>query len=292
MQSKNIILFNTTSREDWFKSICQYRNNYSQEGNGVNVSIDFKKDIKIEALQPFHLATLACLIQWLSDKGYKAYLKYSNKEVSDYIYNTLKFSEYWKGGRNHVEVKSPTNNIFNLWRIVNSEKDIYAKQVENYFKQTEFQEKDLSSLSVCMAEAYYNVFDHAKAGNNAFSIISYDDKKKILHSAICDFGIGIARSVRDYDNSIVDDEEALKTAVLNNFSVKSQGHNKGKGLDNILTNSDELRIVSGEAFLYSTGSQRKTYHLPYYFRGTLIYFDVDLSKLEDEEILNEFDLFT
>lgn len=89
-------------------------------------------------------------------------------------------------------------NIFNLWRIVESQKDLYAKNVELYFQNNFFRGKDLSAVSLSMVEAFYNVFDHAMAGGNAFSFIKYEKDKGKLLVAICDFGIGIAKSVRDF----------------------------------------------------------------------------------------------
>lgn len=56
-------------------------------------------------------------------------------------------------GKNYVEAKT-SRNVFNLWRIVESEKDLYAKKVEDYFKKRYFQNKDLSAISVSLVEAF------------------------------------------------------------------------------------------------------------------------------------------
>lgn len=85
----------------------------------------------------------------LTDKGWKPYLASNNNAVDDYIYNELRFSEYWLGQKNHVEA-SHSPHIFNLWRIVDQEKDLYAKEVEQYFKNNYFQNKDLSSISLSL----------------------------------------------------------------------------------------------------------------------------------------------
>jgi hypothetical protein len=35
--------------------------------------------------------------------------------------------------------------------------------------------------------------------------------------------------------------------------------------------------------------ERKVYDINFYFPGTLIYFEVDLSQMEDEEVLDSFE---
>ena len=89
-----------------------------------------------------------------------------------------------------------------------------------------------------MTEAFYNVFDHAKAGNNAFSIIKYIEEDNKLHVAISDFGIGITRSVRSFLPSIKNDKEALKIAVKDKFTVGSTLRNRGFGLANSYIKND------------------------------------------------------
>ncbi|MCR5077937.1 MAG: ATP-binding protein [Prevotella sp.] len=236
-----------------------------------------------------HLVTFANLIQLLFDRGYKVYFHQgSNQRVFNYIYNELKFSEYWSKGKNHVDVKI-SDNIFNLWRIVDPEKDFYAKNVENYLKRNYFEGKDLSTISTIMLEAFYNVFDHANANNNAFSLIQYDAKKKILYAAISDFGVGIVQSVRILDNTLHNDREALEQAIRDNFTVHSTDRNRGFGLSNILNGSDCARIFSGNGLVVKVGEQLRTFEARFAFPGTLIYFEVNLANSEDEEIINEFD---
>ena len=142
-----------------------------------------------------------------------------------------------------------------------------------------------------MIEAYYNVFDHADANGNAFSLIKYDDDDERLHVAICDFGKGIAKSVRDFTPDITNDRDALLKSIETDFTVGSKSHNKGKGLDNILSCSSVVRIFCNNALLLKTDAGGvSTFDVNFHFGGTLIYLEIDLSLTEDEEILEEFDL--
>lgn len=281
------ILFTTVDKSLWLGLIADSHHKYCCQGNNRCVYISFAKEISVDGLTPMHLVTLACLIQFLTDNEWKSYLAANNDAVDNYIYNELHFSEYWSGQKNHVAT-SCSPHIFNLWRIVDQEKDLYAKEVEQYFKNNYFQNKDLSSISLSLTEAFYNVFDHASANNNAFSLIMYDEKKQVLYAAISDFGVGIANSVRKYLPSIDDDRTALLKAVENNFTVKSTGRNKGKGLDNILSCADVCRIFSGNGLLVDNNGDRRCYDVDFFFPGTLLYFEVNLARMEEEEILDMF----
>ncbi len=280
------IQFKFANKTYWLRKIGEIFEDSSYKGNIV---LSFAETIKKEEVQPLHLVTLANLIQYLFDKGNKVFIDpKTNKAVYEYVYNELKYSEYWSKGKNHVDAII-TENIFNLWRIVDSEKDLYAKNVEAYFKRNYFKDRDLSVITEVMTEAFYNVFDHANAGENAFSFIKYDKNKEILYAAISDFGIGIARSVRNFQESIITDKEALELAIKDNFTVRSTERNHGFGLSNILNGSDTARIFSGEGLVVKTEAGVNVVATTFSFPGTLIYFEVDLSKTEKEEIIENFE---
>jgi len=288
-----LIIFTSTERIDWLNVITS---EYERLGKLVGtpslhkICIDFAEGICPNDIKPFHLVTLACLINYLKDSGLDVSILENNKRISHYIYYDLGFSEYWSKGKNHVEA-SEHDRIFNLWRIVESEKDLYAKQVENYLRKTYFKDRDLSAVSVGLVEAYYNVFDHAQANGNAFSIIQFDEKTSLLQVAISDFGIGIAKSVCDYDKSVTNDKDAIRKALEDNFTVKSTKRNRGMGLGYILAPAQEARIFSHKGLVYKHDSVIEEFDSDMFYPGTLIYYEIDLSRMEIEEVMNEFDLF-
>ena len=285
LSNREIIQLGTLDKIAWLRNISNIRNRYSTNACKKNIVFEFSEKLSPEKFVPIHLVSLACLIEFFYDNGHKIWLSQRNAPVFDMLFNQLRFNEYWESGIHHVEAKD--NNIFNLWRIVDSQKDIYAKGVENYFKKTFFEGKDLSVINISLVEAFYNVFDHADAGDNAFSLIKYDPDKERLLIGICDFGKGIARSVRDYEPSIFTDKDALLKSIDTDFSVKSRLHNQGKGLDNILNSADFAMILSNNGILLKSGGIR-AYETGLNFGGTLISLTIDLSRIENEEILNDF----
>ncbi len=213
-------------------------------------------------------------------------IRISNESIEKLFFEDLKFREYWNYSKDHVD--SESDNIFNLWRIVENQKDAYAIEVEQYFKKNFFRGKDLSIISLSIVEAFYNVFDHADANGNAFSFIKYEGQDEVLRVAICDFGKGISKSVRNFDSTIISDSDALKKSIEVDFTVGSKVHNKGKGLDNILSCADAVRIICNTARLLKK-HEVKIDNIDFDFNGTLIYFELYLGNLEEEEILDEFD---
>ena len=290
---KKTIMFQNVDRNDWLKIITDAHDEFQKsigDLSGQNVMIDFDTSIISKDIRPFHLVTLACLIHFMNNLGLKVHLSKQNEAMFSYIYNDLGFSEYWRGGKDHVDAPG-YDSIFNLWRITEEGKDLYAPRVEKYLKQTYFIEKDLSAISVGLVEAYYNVFDHAYADGNAFSLIQFDDETSILYVAISDFGIGIAKSVRDYDKSITTDKDAILKALEDNFTIKSTTRNKGMGLSNILAPAKEARIFSHTGLVYKHDNVTKGFDCDMSYPGTLIYYEIDLSQMENEEIITEFDFF-
>lgn len=283
------INFSSCSRGVWLHHVSDYYDSLRVCTEKDKVRIDISPDIMPQDLEPVHLVTLACLIQSVYNKGVEISIRSNESGTPQYIYDTLGFKYYWTRGYNHVDAIE-ADNIFNLWRIVDTEKDIYAKRVESYLKQNFFQGKDLSAISVSLIEAFYNVFDHAQANGNAFSLIKFDKKRQKLSVAISDFGIGIARTIKENfeGKSIVDDVDALKFSIENSVTIRSTEHNKGLGLGNILSSVDDIRIFSNKGLFVKNSDNQKFFIPDFSFPGTLIYFDVDLSDLDDEEILDSF----
>ncbi len=283
------ITFDSTEQHIWLLSVVNAYNRVVDRGVYDDVVITFDDSIDVQSVKPFHLVTLACLIHHINKMGHHVYVSSKNKYLTDYLFNDLGFQEYFGGGKNYVETKT-SSNIFNLWRIVESDKDMYAKKVEDYFRSRYFHDKDLSAISLCMVEAYYNVFDHADANGNAFSIIQYDKASSRLYVAISDFGIGVAQSVRRHNN-VCSDRDAVKMAVEDGFTVSSTERNRGMGLGNIFSMTDEVMLISNRGMISKKHDGKlEPVGLDFIYPGTLVCFEIDLSSMEDEEIIEEFNI--
>ena len=83
---------------------------------------------------------------------------------------------------------------------------------------------------------------------------------------------------------------ALKKAIEPGFTIGSQKHNKGWGLDNIRTGSSSMHIISNSARLaVSDDNIEHVIPLDFNFKGTLLSYSVKLSQLEMEENVVDFE---
>lgn len=280
------LTFNSANKDIWLSKIMDYKNCVHNE-DCENVVLTFP-NIEVKDLSPVHIVTLACLIEYIS--RFDVNIKVDRKTaVGDYLYLTLKFKEYWAGGQDHSHIED--ENILNLWRLKEEQKDLYGDEVANYLKSKFKSDKDLSAVKLSITEAFYNVCDHANANKNAFSFIQFNPDKQILQIAVCDFGIGIGTSVRTVlpDAS---DEEALRKAIEPRFTVKSRMHNSGMGLDSIRGSSTEdqnMLILSNGAFLMAKGDSVRTKKLDFEFKGTLVYYKINLNHYDAAETLDTLD---
>jgi len=184
--------------------------------------------------------------------------------------------------------------VLNLWHITDNEKELYGQYVKEYLQNHFWKKKDLTSVQSSITEACYNTLDHSNAEGNAFSFIKYDRDSHLLGNAVCDFGIGIAESVKSVYPEL-SDEDALLKAIEVKFTIKSKSYNSGMGLDIIkssVTDDKNMVIISNRAFLIADNQKEISRPLEFSFPGTLLSYDINLSKYDDdEERLYEVSLF-
>lgn len=285
--------FDSPERSEWIKNVTEFRELILPSESEDVVKIAFSEQVVSDDFEPIHVVLLSCFIEEIKQKGYKVLLSFADDELKDFIFKEVGIKNYWSEDRQE-HVISPKITDLNIWRITESGKESYAISIYNYFKRKYFSEYDLSSFKNSLNELYINVFDHAEAQGNAFSYIRYDEKSRKIKVAVCDFGKGIATTLRAKYNDYKDDSEALRNAIKIGVSAKTKKHNRGFGLDNVvsaLSNEDTLRIVSNEALLFISGKEITSYKAPFNFKGTLIYFDTSIDSFEKEEFLEEFSLF-
>lgn len=287
------LLFRSSSRGEWIYQIVDYITTIpASTVDGECIRLIFSPKIEVASLEPTHIVTLACMIQHLHNQGYLILLDKTN-DVHRFLWNEVRLSEYWKGKKNYTPASDAT--VCNLWRIVDSEKEMHSIRVHDYLQQHFFQHKDLTAVKNSLDEAYCNIFDHAEADGNAFSFIKYDQKKAKLQVAVCDLGKGIAHSIRSCERykTIQTDQEALWIAIQDGETVRSQSHNKGFGLGNIITSrcsdNDIFRLISNRGFIYITGQSRRAFPNNFNFPGTLMYYELSLSHFADIDILSNFE---
>ena len=278
-----VVTLSSSDRLSWLSGICDGRDIIEQ--NGVNrLLVNIDDGITRDKLRPEHITSLACLIESCARKECLVQME-TSKEIKDYLENELKISRYWNLHESYV--KPGNEDILNLWKIDPNGMEMHAKRISEYFRTTRFQAKDLTPLEGSLTEAYYNVIDHSLCEGIAFSMVEYDRSINKVFISVCDFGRGIAESVRTVLPEITDDVQAIMKAMEPRFTIRSTKHNAGLGLGNLrdyCTDPDSLWIISNDAALVTSGDNERYVRLKKHFKGTLIMYSISLEHLEDNYI--------
>lgn len=93
--------FNTAKREQWKKNIVSHIEN-ADVAKDKNILLCFD-GLTVQQLRPELIVSLACMIESFYRKGYKVAL--NRTDVGKYLFNSLRFREYWAGKKHFTESK-------------------------------------------------------------------------------------------------------------------------------------------------------------------------------------------
>jgi len=164
---------------------------------------------------------------------------------------------------------------------------IYARKYFSNFVNN----KDLLLLASNMDEVFNNIFDHSNSLIDGYIITQYYPKNKKLSFSVCDFGIGIPRSIEGSIKNRSDEIEDWKmilTSLERGTSSNSNPRNRGFGLNNILSltesKSGRLKIISNKGKVEkSAGGMYLSGANNYDFSGTLIKVEVNLELFDERD---------
>lgn len=264
--------------------IMNIRNKIDKECK--NLYIDICEKIKRCNFENYHIVTLACLLDYAKKNGISVWINIKDKDLQEYVFGDMRFRMYCSP-EDTLVVSTPENKSFNIWRIEQQYYMNYAYALSMYFQNNFFRGKDLSGLHNCIVELFQNVIDHAESNGTAFVAIDYKEDARQIDIAICDFGVGIPYTLRD---QFPQDDVAIKECLKRGVSAKTNTHNFGFGMDNVVETmgqKDILRIVSNRGLLLKSKERETAYYLDFDFKGTLIYFTVPIDSFEEEEILEQ-----
>jgi hypothetical protein len=261
----------------------------NKTGVKQEIDIHIQSAIKKEDFTPFHIVLLSCLIEYIERYGYIVAFGADDLELIEFIFGEVKMDKYINN-INTAYVKEKDKSNLNLWKIVDNRAKEYSIVITEYLQRTYFKGLDISGFQNSLDEIYANVADHSKSNGIAFSYINYDEEEGKIHFAACDLGLGIPTTLRAAIPEIESDELALRRSLDVGVSAKTNKHNMGFGLDNVLSNLKNggmMRIVSNNALLFCQENKNniRTFPLNFDFRGTLIYFDISIDSFEKDEEL-------
>lgn len=288
---------------EWLRFIQDSRPKDRIKHNDIYV-FDF---VNADFLQPYHLTSLACLIEDYKINGAKIKFKLHKKTQAGVFLMYTKFDKYWNTGfdRNYC-LNIQTYNTIPIWKYNDEKIDSYANLIMNFYSEHSVKGKDLTPLRLTIVEALNNIKDHSESKIGGFIFTQFFFTSSELDISICDFGVGIPKKVNSYlaklgERKRCSDLVAIERALELGFSTKSQPHNAGRGLDTILSNVNtskgEIQIISNKAFYFKSLKNSKVQidkdNLSLNFRGT--YLNIKLNTLNfldaQEELDSEMSIF-
>jgi len=270
--------------KDWFEFV---KIGLENTDNIDHLIVDFN-DVRFMETDDFVI--LACLIESFYIKKCEIFFKGGTEGLNNHLYN-IKFKEYWKTGFDRDKFTLSYNQTtLCLWKI--SEEMIYSYSVyaKKYFERYT-NNKDLVPLSSNMDEVFNNIFDHSKSPVSGYIITQYYPKTNKISFSVCDFGVGIAKSIKTSEIENVNDIEdwkAISKSLERGFSIRSTPRNRGFGLNNILelteSSNGELNIISNRGVVEKKANDvYKMGDMGFNFKGTLIKVEVDLATFEEKD---------
>ncbi len=287
------IKFTSTDRLEWIRTISEVQNALAAHAysRGAKINIEIDGSISPDDLHPVHLVLLACLVALFRKHNHPGRIL-TSAALEQYLRDQLHFDVYLTSNEYHVRSESAAD--LNLWQVAASRSLFYSNHVAEYLKNKYFRNKDLSLLKVVLDELYANIADHSLADDMAYSYIHYDEASRTVKIAFCDFGIGIPRSLARA--GITAENGYIMKATGCGVSAKSNTHNKGFGLDTVVSSiagtGHTIRIISGDELFISYGKDEheRTWRQPFYFNGTLIYFDLSIDTFDDIDYISGLEL--
>jgi anti-sigma regulatory factor (Ser/Thr protein kinase) len=258
---------------------------------------DFRR---VEFLQPYHLTSLACLIEEYKASGARRIrMKTRKNSIVEKFLRSTSFDRYWDWNFDRdFCLKSGLINVLPIWQFRPERIDPFANVTQNFYTSHCLPGKDLSPLRLTVVEALNNIQDHSMSKVGGFIFTQYYEKKKELVISICDFGTGIPTKVNSFlgrtGKEKLADNFALEKALEQGFSTQSTPNNRGYGLDTILSNVEaaegQIEILSNNAYYWcrvkGKKCDKKSDKIKLNFKGTYLVIRLKTSKflnLEKEE---------
>lgn len=248
-------------------------------------------------LKPYHIAPLACLIHEYQEKGFKIVLEKIPDHIKEY-FNSFNFNQFCSNGHQNNIPAATDCKTLPLWKIEEGASHFYTDRAKRYFENNHFDGKSLYPLSISMAELMNNIFDHSGSSIPGYTFTQYNTRFNSIITCVCDFGVGIPHRVNEYlkenNKALLTSSEALSKAFELAFSTQTKPHNRGYGLDNIVSNvkslNSKMLVISNNAlYRLLPGLPEQKIILSENFPGTLVvlWLNTDCLPIKEEELTDE-----
>jgi anti-sigma regulatory factor (Ser/Thr protein kinase) len=176
---------------------------------------------------------------------------------------------------------------------------LYADIVPWLAGRLSVQKEALATVRVCLQEIFHNISDHSGVNIGCVFAQHFPADNKV-NIAISDFGLGIPANVRQVAPALTD-AEALRLAVQEGFTTKSNVQNRGAGLPILIRyvtakNGGVVLLNSGRGYVSAVAGKSepkitaRLEQAPY--PGTLVRVILNTNSLRDFAIDAEAEEFS
>lgn len=212
-------------------------------------SIDFGM---IEFVEPAGMVCLSNLIDFLRKKGSVVDLVNYNhtQKASVYLDDAGFFKTYLGKSIRSCGFRETMYSMNRIECEYNPRMKIDNDILPWLARQFGMKVEAVSALGTCIGEVFNNVLDHSGERIICFFAQHFPNKREIK-IAVSDFGVGIPANIKKNFGGNFSDAEAIVKATERERTTRSEPHNRGMGLDNIITNIVGLNKGKVEIFSYN-----------------------------------------
>lgn len=251
-------------------------------------------------IEPEGVVALANTIEYFKQAKVRVYFAGHKVKTAAtaYLDDAGFFQHYLKHTLFADQSLRPTTVPLKLFKATNYVPYLYRELMPWIGDSVRLSEDTLQTIRACLEEIFHNIEYHSGVEYGCVFSQHFPQKHKIC-IAVSDFGIGIPTRVRTVRPEL-SDAAALRLAVKEGFSTKTNVRNRGVGLSTLLKyitqrNNGTVLLHSGEGYLSATqGTQQSNVtsrQMEWAYPGTLVHVVLrtdTLERLEDDVAPEEF----
>ncbi len=256
-----------------------------------DLTLDFGS---LEFIEPVGVTILSNVIEWLKKGGIATRVQLGQGPIKRAIryLDDSRFFERYHGSKlfSGAHVRSTTIPLM-LVEYERSQEWIASNFGNWLMNRLKMNAASIANITMSIAEIFTNIKDHSQERIGCI-FVQHFPRGNEIKIAISDFGVGIPHKVRKHEQKQMTDSMAILMATKEGYSTWSTPHNRGAGLDFlisniVLNNRGELNIHSGEGLVNFKNQAGKISPSPKkrsgFYPGTLVHLMLRTDTIQQEQ---------
>lgn len=250
-------------------------------------------------IRPIFIVTIAQFIRFLRLRGHivENLILPQKTNINKYLQHNINFLNLFHANFETLSSNSTSSLSLGSLPLMYITKDTIPdkKTIITQFLKSKCEDRDFTTIEVCLDEILNNCFDHANSKTGVIGCGQYIPTSRQIRLAICDTGIGIPNCVNTYldknNQKRKSSQDAISWAFEQHNTTQSTPTNRGRGLHTLHTAIESCkgnyRVITHDKWLIKAPG-RKVYRDTANFFGTAIEFEINIDHLPELEF-GDFD---